>query len=117
MTEMSKIYKQIAIEQRMYFDSFRSAEIYVKTYSDDFTHLSKLQKICGGRVTDGSYSHRQSSDLNKWGRYVWYIGGEEAYQFCLDILPYLAKYDAWRHQWCKQCIRVHEDRRHQSTVA
>jgi hypothetical protein len=114
MNEISEVYKQLAEEQRMYFDWFRSIEIFVKMYSDDLIQLNRLQEICGGRVSDGSYTHRQSRDLDRWGRYVWHVDGEEAYQFCLSILPYLGKLHPKR-QYCQQCINVHEDRRHKST--
>jgi hypothetical protein len=115
MNEKNEVYKEIAIEQRMYFDCFRSPEIFITMRSNDFSRLNRLQEICGGRVADGAYSHRSSAHSDIWGRYVWHMEGEEAYQFCLAILPYLRIYDPWRYGFCRQCINVHESRRYEST--
>jgi hypothetical protein len=115
MNEKNEIYEQIAIEQRMLFDWFRGTEIFIKLRGDDPDRLYRFRDICGGEVVDGAYNQIIGRHTTNWGRYAWYMEGEEAYQFCLGIRRYLNIYDPKRHGWCQQCINVHEDRRHQST--
>jgi hypothetical protein len=114
MSDKIEMYKQIAMEQRMYFDWLRSTEIFVSIRDHDINRLYRLKDACGGKVADGAYSHRSSKHSDIWGRYEWHIRGEEAYQFCLGLLPYLGPFHPKRG-WCKGCIRAHEDRRYEST--
>jgi hypothetical protein len=118
MSEIDEAYRELAKEQSMYFDWLRGTEIFTLLYSNDKDRLYRFRDIWRGTIGDVS---RNSTSGHGWQRayrergcYAWQMRGEEAYQFCLGLLPHLGPFHPKR-QYSKQCIRAHEDRRYERT--
>lgn len=119
MSTIKEAYEEIAAMQIGLYDWFRGDKIFVLIQSDDQELLDRWSKVCGkGGVVDGyiagnskDYKGPNSGRYEKWGRYAWTMRGDEAYEFCLGIRPYLAEFDPKRHGWCQNCIEAHLARR------
>lgn len=102
-------YADLAAEQRLLFKCYPGGFnpiIFVKLNDHDAIRLTNYIQIFKlGQLADGALTTEAASQVG-WGRYAWIMRDEEAYQFCLGILPYLVGTPKWRY--CKECIDLYE---------
>jgi hypothetical protein len=115
MDEKAQACQEIAVMQDTMYDCRHTVVILVMMHSDDLIRLSKYHRLWGGKIhgwgdPDSKYEDRRNPVNMSRGQYKWQLQGEEAYHFCLDILPYLGRLDPYRHHWCQQCITTHRGR-------
>jgi hypothetical protein len=115
MSEKEQVYEEIAMRQDALYDYRRSSVIFVMIFDDDMQRLQRYKTVLSlGTILNEPERWSAAGDIrapiNKVrGKHAISIRGQEAYQFCLDILPHLAEHDGYRHTFCQRCITRHEN--------
>jgi hypothetical protein len=91
----------------------RQSSYYIMVYyqSDDYKLCEKWRKFFRGEVHPTMTHTGKVSEIGQArGEYMWLLKGEEAYQFCRKIEPWLAQHDQYRYDFCQRCKMEHMSR-------